>query len=285
MFGNELSIGHHFADFRIDYFEIPGTSYANATNRYTFRISEMKNIWEYYLAIIQRLRLYADNVFVGINQMGVGIEESPKLDALREALVNMLMHADYFSPMKSRIRVFTDRIEFENPGGFPRPIDELLRTDVSIPRNPVIAKLFRCAKLCENAGFGFDKMQQWNEEDSKLVSFRDEKMDCALVVFRRLEVKRTIIENPPENPSENPPENPPEKLDDLDVLIVSLLKDNPKITYDKLSDMTGKHRDTIRVHLNTLREKGFIVRVGPDKGGHWNVVEPLRATTNNIQTP
>ena len=237
----------------------------------------MENIWEYYLAIIQRLRLYADNVFVGINQMGVGIEESPKLDALREALVNMLMHADYFSPMKSRIRVFTDRIEFENPGGFPRPIDELLRTDVSIPRNPVIAKLFRCAKLCENAGFGFDKMQQWNEEDSKLVSFRDEKMDCALVVFRRLEVKRTIIENPPENP--------PEKLDDLDVLIVSLLKDNPKITYDKLSDMTGKHRDTIRVHLNTLREKGFIVRVGPDKGGHWNVVESLRATTDNIQTP
>lgn len=119
MFGNELSIGHHFADFRIDYFEIPGTSYANATNRYTFRISEMENIWECYLAIIQRLRLYADNVFVGINQMGVGIEESPKLDALREALVNMLMHADYFSPMKSRIRVFTDRIEFENPGGFP----------------------------------------------------------------------------------------------------------------------------------------------------------------------
>ena len=97
------------------------------------------------------------------------------------------------------------------------------------------------------------------------------------MVFRRLDVKRTIIENPPENP--------PEKLDDLDVLIVSLLKDNPKITYDKLSDMTGKHRDTIRVHLNTLREKGFIVRVGPDKGGHWNVVEPLRATTNNIQNP
>ena len=24
---------------------------------------------------------------------------------------------------------------------------------------------------------------------------------------------------------------------------------------------------------------------GPDKGGHWNVVEPLRATTNNIQNP
>ncbi|MDR1943163.1 MAG: hypothetical protein LBQ04_03525 [Endomicrobium sp.] len=33
----------------------------------------------------------------------------------------------------------------------PRPITELLKEDVSIPRTPVLAKFFRCARLCENA--------------------------------------------------------------------------------------------------------------------------------------
>ncbi len=33
-----------------------------------------------------------------------------------------------------------------------------MREDLSLPRNPVLAKLFRIIKLAENAGFGFDKM-------------------------------------------------------------------------------------------------------------------------------
>ena len=66
--------------------------------------------------------------------------------------------------MKPRIRVFTNRIEFENPGSLPRPVEELLRADESLPRNPVLAKFFRIAKLCESAGSGFDKMLEWKKQ-------------------------------------------------------------------------------------------------------------------------
>jgi len=64
-----------------------------------------------------------------------------------------------------------DKIEFENPGNFPLPISELLRKDISLPRNPVIAKLFRNVKLAENAGYGFDKMLKWEKETYKKVAF------------------------------------------------------------------------------------------------------------------
>ena len=90
---------------------------------------------------------------------GFGQELSPGLVAIREALVNMLMHADYFSPAHSRIRIFTDHIEFYNPRGLPKPYEELKNKDISLPRNPVVAKLFRMVKLAENAGFGFDKIE------------------------------------------------------------------------------------------------------------------------------
>ena len=70
----------------------------------------------------------------------------------------MLMHTDYFSPACPRIRIFSNQIEFYNPGGLPKPFEELKSKDISLPRNPILAKLFRLVKLAENAGFGFDKI-------------------------------------------------------------------------------------------------------------------------------
>jgi predicted HTH transcriptional regulator len=190
MLGRNEEIQDRFPDFRIDYLEIPGTSYANAEPRYTFRIQEQENLWEYYFVLFQRLRIYADNP-LHIGDMGGGYEETKQLDALREACVNLLMHSDHFSPMKPRIRVFTNRIEFENPGALPRPVKELLEEDVTIPRNPVIAKLFRIAKLCENAGYGFDKMLTWKEETHKDVLF-ETAIDKTKVTFMLQEGRITI---------------------------------------------------------------------------------------------
>ncbi|MDR3048838.1 MAG: putative DNA binding domain-containing protein [Elusimicrobiota bacterium] len=101
--GSNDVIQKHFSDFRVDYLEIPGLSYAQASPRYTFRISEQENLWEYYFVLMQRLKIYADNIF-HMDKNGSGFDESPQFDALREALVNMIMHCDYFSPMKPRIR-------------------------------------------------------------------------------------------------------------------------------------------------------------------------------------
>jgi predicted HTH transcriptional regulator len=124
--GKNLSINKSFPDFRIDLLEIPGKSYADAVTRYTFRLEEQENLWEYYFAVIERLKRYVDMPFK-MNDLGIAIEDSPQFGAIREALVNMLMHTDYFSVMKPRVRVFSNRIEFENPGAFPRPINELLK--------------------------------------------------------------------------------------------------------------------------------------------------------------
>jgi ATP-dependent DNA helicase RecG len=179
--GDNVEILNHFPDFRVDYLEIPATSYADAEPRYTFRIQEQENLWEYYFVLFQRLRIYADNP-LHIGDMGGGYEDNKQLDALREGLINMLIHCDYFSPMKPRIRVFTNRIEFENPGALPRPIEELMKEDVSVPRNPVLAKLFRIAKFCENAGYGFDKMKIWEKETHKKVLF-ETSIDKTKVIF------------------------------------------------------------------------------------------------------
>ncbi len=155
--GKRESIEKHFPDFRIDLFEIPGTSITNVNPSYTFRLDEYENLWDYYFECFKRLKPQVDVAFT-LSGEGFGEELSPGLKAMREVLVNMLMHSDYFSPARSRIRIFTNHIEFYNPGGLPKPLEELKEKDISLPRNPVISKLFRMVRLAENAGFGFDKI-------------------------------------------------------------------------------------------------------------------------------
>ena len=53
----------------------------------------------------------------------------------------------------------------------PRPVEELLKADESLPRNPILAKFFRIAKLCESAGYGFGKMLEWKNETGNNVAF------------------------------------------------------------------------------------------------------------------
>ena len=280
--GDNLQIQNHVSDFRIDYLEIPATSYADAEPRYTFRIQEQENIWEYYFALFQRLRIYADNPLY-IGDMGGGYEDTKQLDALREALINMLMHCDYFSPMKPRIRVFTNRIEFENPGKLPRPIEELMKVDVSILRNPVLAKLFRAAKLSENAGYGFDKMLVWEKETHKEVIF-ETFIDSTKVTFMLKDGKVDIAntEKPQEKGAENnqkttrkQPENNQKttrKQPEVRRCILELMKSNAAISRSEMANQIGISESSVRHHLETMKNNNIIRREGSDKGGKWIII-------------
>jgi ATP-dependent DNA helicase RecG len=55
--------------------------------------------------------------------------------------------------------------------------------------------------------------------------------------------------------------------------IVELIKQNPSITRKELSERLGLTEDGVKFHLNKLKEKKVIKRIGPDKGGHWEVVQ------------
>ena len=84
-----------------------------AVSRYSYRIPEQENLWEAYQVVIRRLLTLVDRPFK-MNKLGVAEDDDRQFEVVREAWVNMLMHADHFSPFRSAIHVFTDRIEFMN---------------------------------------------------------------------------------------------------------------------------------------------------------------------------
>ncbi|MDQ2798265.1 MAG: putative DNA binding domain-containing protein [Armatimonadota bacterium] len=82
--------------------------------------------------------------------------------AIREAVINALIHRDYTSTGRVQIRVYDDRMVISNPGGLPAGlmISDLLREPHdSLPRNPILAQVCYYAKLVEQWGSGTIRMR------------------------------------------------------------------------------------------------------------------------------
>ena len=55
--------------------------------------------------------------------------------------------------------------------------------------------------------------------------------------------------------------------------ILILIRSNPEITIFMLADQTGKSQSTVNRTLKKLLKDKRILRIGPDKGGYWKVIE------------
>jgi tetratricopeptide (TPR) repeat protein len=82
------------------------------------------------------------------------------IEAIREALVNAIVHRDYHSSGNVQVRIFDDRIEILSPGCLPEPlmVADLLKPHLSYPRNQWIAECFHQVGLIEQWGSGFRRI-------------------------------------------------------------------------------------------------------------------------------
>lgn len=64
-----------------------------------------------------------------------------------------------------------------------------------------------------------------------------------------------------------------DKVNETQQRIISAISDNPAITQSKLAQMIGISIVHINKNMQKLQNAGFIKRVGPDKGGHWEIIK------------
>ncbi len=204
MFGKYDNLRAVMNNFWIDYIEIPANSYSEASVRYSYRMPEQANIWESYNVIAQRLRVHVDAP-LKMGPSWFAPEDESLYNAVREGFINMIAHADYFSPMHPTIRKYDNRIEFQNPGRFIFDLKDLKTQMHSMPRNPNIIKFFRYAKLAENGGYGIDKMFVWETYKNQSLAF-DNDVVCTNVVYRFSNynvTEKNVTVNAPEDTASN----------------------------------------------------------------------------------
>ncbi|MEW6614641.1 MAG: winged helix-turn-helix transcriptional regulator [Thermodesulfobacteriota bacterium] len=57
----------------------------------------------------------------------------------------------------------------------------------------------------------------------------------------------------------------------FDEKIIAVMKNNPKVTRHDIASLLGTSPNTIKVHIAKLKKEGRLKRIGPDKGGYWEV--------------
>ncbi|MDE5713461.1 MAG: putative DNA binding domain-containing protein [Muribaculaceae bacterium] len=304
MLGKGEVVQEYVPHFWIDYIEIPGTTYSDADCRYTYRMPEQENIWEYFKVLLQRLRLYVDNPFMA-GPDGFSPEDNSQLYCLREGLVNLLAHADYFSPMHSTIRVFNDRIEFQNPGRFAVRISDNPGKVKSVPRNPNIIALFRFARQGENAGYGIDKIMRWNKLTGLEVDFESDITSSTVtyplpllksgqinssksgqinidhfsqsIDMTRDDIVNSISKSGQINASKSGQNTDIPKGyksgDESRSKNVEAMRNNPEISRKDLSKLLGISPSAIQRHIEFLKDSRIIIRLGSDRKGLWRVLK------------
>ncbi len=71
----------------------------------------------------------------------------------------------------------------------------------------------------------------------------------------------------------NSPEKVTEKVTETQKKILEILKTNPYITQTELAEIVGISRIHINKNMARLRDMKVIIRIGGDKGGHWEIVK------------
>ena len=144
--------GRHLIDFR----SLPGT--VDVHERWIDRITWEGHLYGAFFTIFPGLTFNLPTPFELQDEVRSG--QTAVHTALREALVNLLVHADYVESEASLILRSPDGFLFRNPGTSRVPEDDMLIGSRSDPRNPTIARMFRQIGLAEEAGTGIPKIVQ-----------------------------------------------------------------------------------------------------------------------------
>ena len=165
MFGTERSLLEALPHFHLDYQEQLSS---DPEQRWTYRLTIdgkwAPNLFNFYYRVFPRLSDGVDVPFK-LDHTATRLESTHVHEALREALVNMLVHADHQSSRPLTVIKRKDVFIFANPGRLRIPLDQLYLGGVSDPRNPSLLKLFQMLGLGEKAGSGFQKiLRAWREQ-------------------------------------------------------------------------------------------------------------------------
>lgn len=102
------------------------------------------------------------------------IDDTPVHKAIREAVVNMMIHSDYMITGVLKIEKTEKGFFFSNPGNLKLPVKDIYDGGHSVARNPRIQTFFRMIGAGDNIGSGFPTiLEAWGEEKWRKPDLRE----------------------------------------------------------------------------------------------------------------
>jgi len=276
VFGKYQSIREQFSSYHLDYIERPDASIERRyLDRVTLDGSWSGNLFDFYLKIIKKLTI---DLKVRFQLEGDRRKEEDKVhEALREALVNTLAHADYNGRASILIVKRPDMFGFRNPGLMRIPLEVAIEGGESDCRNSIVHDMFRMVGLSEKLGSGLRKIfDNWREEEWQSPRLHEKQepeqtlLELHMIDFVSETIKRDLNERFGDKFKD---------LSELEKIILVSAASEGWVTHERVAQLTTTHSRDITIALPRLERNGFLESKGTQKEKFYhlpgvNVVTP-----------
>ncbi len=197
---------------------------------------------------------------------GVNAPGRPEIpeSVFEELLVNALVHRDYLVSAPVRLFVYDNRIEIISPGHLPDNLTvEKIRTGNASIRNPILVSYVAKGLLpYHGLGSGIKRaLAAWPQID--LADDRDGCLFTATVHRKPAEELKLVNISSGSSPKSSP------KTEEQ---ILELMRKNVSITTEEIGSALGITKRAVLKQVEKLKDQGRLKRIGPARGGHWEVL-------------
>ncbi|NOU34901.1 MAG: AAA family ATPase [Polyangiaceae bacterium] len=267
MFGKLAEIHEHFPHFMLDFQErAEAKTQARWIDRVTLDGTWSGNLFDFYQLAMPRL---VRDLKVPFELRGdTRVDDTPVHEALREALVNTLIHADYSGRISVLVVKRPDLFGFRNPGAMRMAVDVAVQGGVSDCRNRRLQTMFRHVGLGEQAGSGLSKVYaSWRLQHWRAPELADRTTPYEQTVF----TLRTVSLLPETTVSGlqallGEQFRTASEIQKLAMVTVALER---KVTHARLRSMSEAHPRDITVALAALVQRGILETGGAHKRTYY----------------
>ena len=227
------------------------------------------NLFNFYQRVLPRLQSALPKPFK--LEGNIRQEETPAHIAVREALINLCIHADYSINASLIVRHELHRFVFSNPGTLLVSLDQYYTGGESVCRNKSLQKMFSMIGVAEKAGSGTDKiMKGWRDSNWRSPNiYEQQEPDKVVLVMpmvsflsdetkAKLTEKFGIIAN---------------SFDHNVLSILALACDEGAVTNIRLRYSLGLHKAEITGILKLMTKKKLLMSEGHGRGMRYVLPE------------
>ena len=257
MFGNEYEIVREYPNYFLDYRE----EYDDVhrwTDRFVSSSGDWSgNVYDFYFRAYNKLQLDLKVPFE--MNGGLRIDDTPVHQAIREALANCLVNADYYGRGGVVIIKSRNSISLSNPGNFRIGLDAAKSGGLSDPRNGAMLKMLNLIDIGERAGSGIPNIfrvwhdQKW-AEPAFTQSVEPDRTTLSLVLSTTIGDKSAIKIG--------------DKLmtkEEKKQLIIDYITDHSTVRTSEIAQVADLKASRARDYLSELVSEGILIAEGANR--------------------
>ncbi|MBI5555370.1 MAG: putative DNA binding domain-containing protein [Elusimicrobia bacterium] len=279
MFGRFDTIKEVFPNYMVDYQE---RSEARAEVRWIDRVvpdgTWSGNLYDFFQKTYRKLTTDLKIPFQ--LREGVRSDDTPIHEAVREALTNTLIHADYTGRVSILVVKRPDMFGFRNPGLMRVSVEQAILGGLSDCRNRRIQDMFRYVGLGDHAGSGIPKIyRNWKEQHWRLPLLREDPThEQTLLELRMISLL---------------PEESVKMLDDLFgerfrklpeleriILITSATEE--MVNHDRIKEIASDHPKDISAALAYLVHEKMLIKQGETRASFYRLPRKLSIAPSSL---